>query len=470
MSIQKSPADAAGLIESAAAEEAAELNFAQAQQSQQRMRRAFRQVDLQALRVSVWLRAGTLMAIGVWVTLVTTWPGAVFYWVALAGFMVIGFLQHAAAKRDDGVTLFGLILVDFLLLSLILTVDNPLMDGSLPPGEKLRQSREVHYFVLLAGVAACYQPRRVIWAGFCAMASWTLAFLWIASGPDVSTSLNAPPVASFDEWAVMIADPNFVDFERLYQGLVVMAIVTAILAAVVARARNMVRAQILSARARANLSRYFAPAIVDELAVKDDAFDVVTEHSAAVLFADVVGFTAMSDGEPPERVIGFLRALHHRLEKAIFDNGGTLDKYMGDGVMAIFGTPHSGPDDACRAIAAARAIQTAVAEWNKTRAAAGFPPVRLSVGVHYGPVVTGDIGSERRLEFATIGDAVNLASRLESATRGIGALVLISNETAIRAAAEDVTRAEGLLRGFAATPQLQLPGHSPVDALALARL
>ena len=110
--------------------------------------------------------------------------------------------------------------------------------------------------------------------------------------------------------------------------------------------------------------------------------------------------------------------------------------------MATFGTPRSGPDDASRAIAAARAIIAEQDAWNVSRAKAGFDPVRIAVGVHYGPVVSGDIGSERRLEFATIGDAVNLAARLEQVTRPLDAGVVISEETASRARAEDAARAE----------------------------
>lgn len=464
MRVQQSTASAIGQIDGGAVEAP---SVDRASLSDVRMRDAFRRVDLQALRVSNILRIFSLATIGVWLAVLMGAQAALFYWALLLAFMIIGFMQHRAARREAPGLLAALILLDSLLLGFALVADNPLSDGALLPGQRVQYSRELYYFVLLAGVAACYQPRRVLWAGFCCMLSWTLAFLWVSSDPAAVTSFDQPAIVDQAVWAALLANPNFVDFNKLHQALVVMAIVTFILAAVVKRARNTVRAQITTARARANLARYFAPAIVDELAAKDDAFDSITEQSAAVLFADVVGFTKMAEDQPPEQVIGFLRALHYRLEQAIFDNGGTLDKYMGDGVMAIFGAPQIGPDDACRAIAAALAIQGAADKWNDVRAAAGFPPVRLSVGVHYGRVVSGDIGSERRLEFATIGDAVNLASRLESATRGEDALVMISAETAARAAAEDPRRAETLLRGFSAAPQLQIIGHSPVDALAL---
>ena len=289
------------------------------------------------------------------------------------------------------------------------------------------------------------------------------------SHPNAVTVRDTGEATSFESWMVLVANPNFLDFNRLFEALIVMGIVTCILATVASNARRMVRGQIASTRERANLARYFAPAIVEDLANHDAPFEVVKAQPAAVLFADVVGFTTMAQDEPPERVIGFLRALHQRLEQAIFENGGTLDKYMGDGVMAIFGSPRTAPDDACRAIAAARSIQQATDTWNIARADAGFPPVRLSVGVHYGQVVSGDIGSERRLEFATIGDAVNLASRLEAATRPLAASIVISADTAHQAERESATQAEALLRGFTSITGLDVPGHTAVDVLALGR-
>lgn len=430
---------------------------------------ALRAADVSALKGAFYMRLFALAAIAIWLTLLLSFPTVLFFWALLLGFIVLGYAQYRAGHKGESALLYALILADALLMAFTLVTDNPLADADFPPGQKLQQSREVYFFILLAGVAACYQPRRVLWAGFCAMAAWSLAFLWVASDPDAISVLDVGDAPNLESWIVMTNNPNFIVFERLIQSVVVIGIVAAILATVAARARSMVRSQIAAARERANLARYFAPALVDTLSQKDAAFDAIQAQPAAVLFADVVGFTAMSEGEPPERVIGFLRALHERLEQSIFDNGGTLDKYMGDGVMAIFGAPTSAPDDACRAIAAARAIQDAMTAWNDARSQAGFPPVHVAVGVHYGAVVSGDIGSERRLEFATIGDAVNLASRLETATRRVGASVLVSAETAEQARREDGRRAETLLADFVAAPALDLPGHRAIDAFALMR-
>ncbi len=430
---------------------------------------AFRAADLRALRIGYYMRLLALGAIACWLSYLLPFPDVIFFLGCLIAFIALGYAQYRAGADNQGGVLYALILLDFMLLAFVTLTDNPISAEHFPPGQKIAQAREAYFFVLLAGASACYDPRRVLWAGLSAAGAWTLGFFWLTTDPDAKTVFDIEPTASLADWMAITQDPYFVDFNRLVESLIIISIVTCILAVVAHRARRLVRGQIRSTQERANLARYFAPAVVEELASHDTPFDAVRAQSAAVLFADVVGFTKMAQGEPPERIIGFLRALHQRLEQAIFEQDGTLDKYMGDGVMATFGTPAPGPNDACRAIAAARAIQAANAEWNRARADAGYEPALISVGVHYGPVVTGDIGSERRLEFATIGDAVNLASRLESATRRLDASVVVSTDIARQAAAEDPGWAETLLAGFETVPAVDIPGHSSVDVMRLPR-
>jgi adenylate cyclase len=131
---------------------------------------------------------------------------------------------------------------------------------------------------------------------------------------------------------------------------------------------------------------------------------------------------------------------------AVFDQGGTLDKYLGDGIMATFGTPRSSGRDAGNALLCTRVMMTSVEEWNAQRRTRGEKVIEIGVGVHYGPVVMGDIGSEQHLEFAVVGDTVNVASRLEELTRALGVCVLVS-ESVVEAA-----KREGTFDGFDLTP------------------
>ena len=131
----------------------------------------------------------------------------------------------------------------------------------------------------------------------------------------------------------------------------------------------------------------------------------------AVLFVDIVGFTRFASERDPQAVIEILRGFHSRMEAEVFRHGGTLDKYLGDGLMATFGTPFPSDQDAINALRCARAMIDSLARWNAERRAAGEPEIAGSFGLHYGPVVLGDIGANR-LEFAVIGNTVNVASRL----------------------------------------------------------
>ncbi|MDP5220249.1 adenylate/guanylate cyclase domain-containing protein, partial [Ruegeria sp. 2205SS24-7] len=130
----------------------------------------------------------------------------------------------------------------------------------------------------------------------------------------------------------------------------------------------------------------------------------------------------------PSEVVAFLRDYHDRLGKAVFENGGTLDKYLGDGLMATFGTPDPGSDDAENALNCAFEMLSSLEKWNREREANGSLPVHIGIGVHYGPVISGDIGNQRRLEYSVIGDTVNVASRLETLTRMLNTSLVVSND------------------------------------------
>jgi adenylate cyclase len=179
-------------------------------------------------------------------------------------------------------------------------------------------------------------------------------------------------------------------------------------------------------RERANLARFFSPKIVDQLVGIHNPFSFARRQPATVLFADMIGFTAYSSGKPPDVVISMLRDLLHLLSEAVFSSHGSVDKYLGDGLMAFFGPPLTSPRDATNAAMCALEIVKSIECWNEQHTCCNEGAVRIAVGIHYGEVVQGNVGSEKRLELTLVGDTVNIASRVEAYCRTLNTSVLVT--------------------------------------------
>jgi adenylate cyclase len=167
--------------------------------------------------------------------------------------------------------------------------------------------------------------------------------------------------------------------------------------------------------------------LVELLAQSDQPLAPVRQDVVA-LFADLVGFSSLSEDLEPEAVMGLLRGFHHRMAAEVFAAGGTLEKYVGDAMMAVFGVPESDPSDAARALRCAFAMLTALDGWNAERRRAGEPLLAMGIGLHHGPAVLGDIGNERAMAFAVVGDTVNSASRLQGLTRDLRCRLVVSRQ------------------------------------------
>src|SRR5499427_4907508 len=181
--------------------------------------------------------------------------------------------------------------------------------------------------------------------------------------------------------------------------------------------------------ARANYSRFLPEYVVKQMLENPESFKLggVTQ-TITILFADIRGFTRISEHAPPEKIVQLLNRYFSAMTDIIFAHGGTLDKYLGDGLMALFGAPTVTPKDAANAMAAAVAMQRRMLSINDELQAEGYPEIGIGIGLHTGEVIVGYIGSERRSEYTAIGDTVNTASRLESNAKG--GEILVSEATA----------------------------------------
>lgn len=180
----------------------------------------------------------------------------------------------------------------------------------------------------------------------------------------------------------------------------------------------------------AALSRYFSPAISQEIAAGrlGSNLDDHEERPLAILFTDIVGFTKMSEKLNPSKTLTLLSQYQSIMVDCIFRHNGTVDKFIGDAVMANFGTPVSSPTDAQNAFLCALEMNQRLAEWNQEREAGGLDAVQHRIGIHFGHCAVGNIGHEKRTEYAVIGDAVNVASRLCDACKELDTNFVVSRQ------------------------------------------
>ena len=183
-------------------------------------------------------------------------------------------------------------------------------------------------------------------------------------------------------------------------------------------------------RVRSTLARYMDPDLADRLlASGSEELLGGTESIATVLFSDVRGFTTLSEQLGPHRTVEMLNEYFELMVDRISEQGGMLDKFIGDAIMAVFGLPLAGEDDEDRALRASIAMIRSLREWNGDRERRGDPAVDMGIGLNTDSVVAGNIGSPRRMDYTLIGDGVNLASRLEGACKQYSARILLSELT-----------------------------------------
>ncbi len=351
--------------------------------------------------------------------------------VVVATFAAFGLAQYALGRRYERPVFWAgvfSVLEATLLIGVILT---PLtFPPNWPPQMQLRLPTVFYLFVYVAGTALSYSPRFVVWTGSATIALWGLGHQVMLRLPGtVSIHGSAIDMSGLSPTAALelYLDPHYVSDAAWRTQTVLLALLTAVLAATVARSRSLLRRQVIDHLARASLARYFSPNVVDALASAGVAGLAARRQPVAVLFADIRGFMRLSESLGTDATIEILTEFHERVTRIVFEHRGTLEKYIGDAVMATFGTPSRGVDDAGRALRCAWELAEETHRWSRERATRGGAPVNVGIGVHYGEAVLGSIGDAQRLDYVVVGDTVNVTSRLERLTRELDVELVVSD-------------------------------------------
>ncbi len=415
--------------------------------------RALRAEAYKGLQLAVALRAIACLIITSYLIWEIGFSRAIPILTMLMVLMALGLVQLALStpQRDRA-----------WLAALFAAVDGAVIVGgllaaghfdtvALPPPMRLGFDSVLFLAGFIALSSLGNAPSVVIWSGVTMSACWLAGWIWVGLQPGVVIGAmpHSQMLVSADEIVASLTNPWMILPPvplRQVEGLL---LITAITATAAYRARRMVRRQAEADRARQNLSRYFSPTVVEDLSGMDDPFGEARQLSVAVLFADLVGFTRATEGRDPHQVIALVREVQRGLARAVFACGGTLDKFLGDGLMASFGTPRPTGHEATDALAAARGMLIAMASLNQDRERRGEAPIQLSIGLHFGPVTLGNIGDENRIEYTVVGETVNVASRLEKLTREHHAALIASDafvrRLSVEAAVDDLTTV-GLVR------------------------
>lgn len=421
---------------------------------------SFRDEEVQGHRAAYVGRGYALIGVAILTGILSPWPAPVYIWSLLLLFFANGYLAYrvADARWSQPWHHYVIVLFDFALLTFTLIYPNPLAPIDLPPQVNLRFGNFVYFFILLSSLAYIYRPRLVVWGGVSGAICWTLGVIWLLARP--GAKWREPDNANVETYLTLIGDPNFIDLDVRLQEIGVFLLTAGLLALGVSRMRAIAMRQVEFAEQRANLARYFPQQTAAHLANKSNPFTTPKEQKAAVMFADIVGFTAWSEQQPPKQTIAYLREMQGMLAEIIFKWDGTLDKFIGDGLMATFGTASPGSRDATNALQAAVEMADSFDQWRKKLSEEAGGNLKLSIGLQYGTVVVGDVGSQSRMEFATLGDVVNVASRLEEATREHSCRVLAGDALIKHAIEETGKEADALVESFGRIGSITIEGRA----------
>ena len=376
----------------------------------------------------------------------------------LGGYALFTLVRLYLSWRERLVSwfLYLSIVVDMaLLLALIWSFH---IEYGQPPSFYLKAPTMSYVFIFIGLRVLSFRARYVVAAGVTAAAGWGVlaAYAVHASG--------GREMITRDYVEYMTSNSILIGAEA--DKIIAILVVTVVLAVAMNQARRLVVRSAAEGEAARDLARFFSPEVAEQITASEQVVEAGRGEAreAAIVFCDIRGFTRFAHTVSPGEVIAMLADYQHALVPIIQAHGGTIDKFMGDGIMATFGAVRPSDCAAADALRAVDAVIEAAADWGRARAAEGRPVHRVNAAAAFGPIVFGAVGDGERLEYTVIGDPVNQAAKLEKANRAEGVDALTDRgtfEAAVRQgyAAESVEHRSGSsLEGF----------DEPVDLVVLA--
>lgn len=389
-----------------------------------------------------------------------------FFWdvgTTLA-FVPAGLIQLWIARfnRPNRWVKYVIITTDVIMLSYLATTIPPYAEigglaGTVEESIRAYRDQDMQIlYIFYAWVLVSQSARFVTYFGFLLWMAWLGQMISVLVLPDVFTVDNLPEILQGAPQSVIERHPRYVDPDIAVQNMGLVFVLTLSFIVVIRRTRSLTSRLFKAEQSRSALSRYFSPDVVDRVISDGDTGACSNRRDTVILFADLVDFTREAEALPPHEVFELLREFHGEVEKRVFSHNGTLEKYIGDAVLATFGGLEGNADDACRALSCALSLQEAMADLNARRIARGARPLELAIGLHYGPTVSGIIGEGRNMAFVVTGAAVAIANRVQSEARRLNADLVLSDSFAARCRAEG--DCEVRMRGFDLEPACRLKG------------
>lgn len=362
-------------------------------------------------RRSAWLRLIVLAVLAVNLALAPNHDNFLIHANVVVGYALVTMLALMLATVERGPHWLAALLVAIDAFLVVALFHEHLFTSSSGLDHSLTAPSVAVGFVLLTHVALRLNPRLILLFATVVIAGW-LSLLTVAVDAHVGKTV-----------------PNELDWRLFWveAGLATTFGFAAFVCCLLTNDHNvLLRDAVASERSRANLSRFFSPNMLAQLQQTGESLELA-RRQVVVMFVDLRAFTRFGETASPEEVAELLAEYRELVASAVFEHGGTVDKFIGDGVMAVFGQLLSGSDDVERAFTCAASLAGSLEQWTDTRQHSRKRALRAGIGLHAGTAIGGILHSGSHAEFTVFGDVVNVAERLERLCKELDATVVTSD-------------------------------------------